>query len=97
MLSPVLAAGALAAGAYGAYQIAKHPDIAEGLISSPLAIFDARRYSQEEAGRETGAYRYAREFGESGGPLSSFTRGSRFSALGMDANPRSMSPAACAR
>jgi hypothetical protein len=84
MLGPVLAVGALAAGAFGAFQLAKHPEVAEGLISAPLSIFDARRYSPEEAGRQTGAYRYAREFGESGGPLSSYTRSSRFSALGMD-------------
>ena len=35
--------------------------------------------------RQSQAYGYAREFGEAGGPLSSFTRSSRFSALGLDA------------
>ena len=50
------------------------------------AFYDAWHYSREEAERQSGAYRYAREFGEGGGALSAFTRSSRFSALGMDPN-----------
>lgn len=77
--------GTAAALALGGYEAYKHRDLVAGIAESPLALFLARRYSRDEATRQTQAYGYAREFGEAGGPLSAYTRGSRFSALGMDA------------
>ena len=85
LLTPVGLAGTAAVAGYGAYQAYQHRDIVKGIAESPFALYDARHYSRDEAVRQTQAYGYAREFGEAGGPLSAYTRGSRFSALGMDA------------